>query len=256
MAERNIRLTIEYDGTAYSGWQVQDNARSVQGEIQAALKAVTGLDINLIGAGRTDAGVHALGQVANFFIEHGLPTDKFRDAINHHLDSDIVIKSAEGVDPDFHARYSARFRRYRYMMAPHRSALYRNQRWECPYSLDRSKLQEAAKIIAGRHDFGPFCRTASRKDDNHCTIDFSRWFFVGDLMIYEIRGNRFLHHMVRGLVAAMVNLARLEPDDNKHNLTLESFADIIKNASCERVVFTAPARGLYLVSVGYDEGKA
>lgn len=256
MAERNIKLTIEYDGTAYAGWQMQTNARSVQREITEAIRKVTGHEVRLIGAGRTDAGVHALGQVANFHIDHYLPIEKYCPALNHHLDDDIVIREAEEVGAEFHARFNARHRRYRYLIGQRRSALYRHRRWDLPQAVDRSLLSQAAAMIIGEHDFSPFCVRASLKEDNRCTIGYSRWFFTGDLMIYEIRGNRFLHHMVRGLVATMVNLASVKPDDNKQNLTLDEFKDIIENASRDRVVFTAPAAGLYLVSVGYDEGKA
>jgi tRNA pseudouridine38-40 synthase len=256
MAERNIKLTIEYEGTAYAGWQIQANAPSVQGEITEAIRKVTGHEVRLIGAGRTDAGVHALGQVANFHIDHYLPIEKYCPALNHHLDDDIVVREAEEVGEEFHARFDARHRRYRYLIGLKRSALYRHQRWDHPRAVDRSLLTQAAVMIVGEHDFSPFCVRASLKEDNWCRIEYSRWFFRGDLMIYEIRGNRFLHHMVRGLVATMVNLARVEPDNNKQNLTLDAFEDIIENASRDRVVFTAPAAGLYLVSVGYDEGKA
>ena len=255
MAERNIKLIIEYDGTAYAGWQMQTNARSVQAEITEAIRKVTGHDVRLIGAGRTDAGVHALGQVANFHIDHYLPIEKYCPALNHHLDDDIVIREAEEVPEEFHARFDARRRRYRYLIGLNRSALYRHRRWDIPKAGDRSALSQTAAMIAGEHDFSPFCVRASLKEDNRCTIEYSRWFFRGDMMIYEIRGNRFLHHMVRGLVATMVNLARVKPDDNKHNSTLDAFKDIMENASGDRVVFTAPAAGLYLVSVGYDEGK-
>ncbi|MDH4034461.1 MAG: tRNA pseudouridine synthase A, partial [candidate division Zixibacteria bacterium] len=224
--------------------------------ITEAIKKITGQDVRLIGAGRTDAGVHALGQVANFHIDHHLPIEKYRAALNHHLDDDIVIREALEVPLEFHARFDARRRRYRYLLGTKRSALYRHQRWDHPHLMDSSLLNQAAAMIVGEHDFSPFCVTSSLKEDNRCTIEYSRWFFWGDLMIYEVRGNRFLHHMVRGLVATMVNLARVKPDDNKQNLTLDAFEDIMENASCDRVVFTAPAAGLYLVSVGYDEGKA
>jgi len=256
MAERNIKLTIEYDGSAYAGWQMQVNARSIQGEITEAIRKVTGRQVKLIGAGRTDAGVHALGQVAGFVIDHDLPPKKYREALNHYLDNDIVIKSAEEVAPDFHARYSARYKRYRYLIGRERSAVYRNLRWNCEHDLNGMLLREAAELVLGKHDFNPFCVTASRKENNRCVIDYSRWFDHGTLLVYEIRGDRFLHHMVRGLVGAMVNLATVEPDNNKNNLTLGRLRNILKSSTKERVVFTAPACGLYLVSVGYDEGKA
>jgi len=256
MAEQNIRLEIEYDGTAYAGWQMQANAKSIQGEITEAVRRVTGKDVKLIGAGRTDAGVHALGQVASFIIDHDLPPEKYRPALNHHLDDDIVVLKSDRAAMDFHARFSARFKRYRYLVGSRRSAVYRNRRWDYGRALDGSLLHEAAGMVLGEHDFGPFCVTASLKENNLCRIDYSRWFERGGVWVYEIRGNRFLHHMVRGLVGAMVNLATREPDNNKNNLTLEMLENILEGSSTERVVFTAPAAGLYLVKVGYDEGKS
>jgi len=249
--ERNIRLDIEYEGTAYAGWQIQGNERTVQGEITSAVAKVTGRDVSLIGAGRTDAGVHALGQVANFRIEHDLEAGRFRDALNYHLPDDIrILKSAE-VPAEFHARFDARERRYRYLVSPHLSAVYRRLRYHLSRELDFDQLQEAAGLVLGRHDFAPFCVVASRKENNECEITFSRWFCVGPLMVYEIRANRFLHGMVRSLVGGMLNLAARTPDRNRLNLTLQDFSDMITAPTEERVAFTAPAHGLYLVKVLY-----
>ncbi len=251
MAERNIRLTLEYKGTSFAGWQVQDGPRTVQAEIGGAIRKVTGESVDLIGAGRTDAGVHALGQVANFHTHHSLEAGRFRDALNYHLFEEIRVKESCEVSLDFHARFSARYRRYRYLLAPEKSAIYRELRWENPDELDFERLQQAAAMVTGEHDFGPFCVVSSLKDDNRCLIEYSRWFRYGPLWVYEIRGNRFLHSMVRSLVGAMVNLSTVRPDNNMHNLTLERFGSIIAAKSRERVVFTAPACGLYLVQVGY-----
>lgn len=253
MTMRIIKLSIEYDGSRYSGWQMQESAATVQGEITQAIFKVTGERVSLIGAGRTDAGVHALGQVANFGIEHSLETPRFVDAINFHLSKDIRILSAEEVAPEFNARRDAVWRRYRYLMSNRRSALYRRLRWEHHYQVDESLLREAAGMILGEHDFTPFCVMSSRKEDNRCMIHHSDWRKIGALWVYEIRGNRFLHSMVRSLVGAMVNVATVNKDDNALNLTLDEFGSMLTSSNSQRNPFTAPAHGLYLVSVGYKE---
>lgn len=256
MTERNIRLDIEYEGTGYSGWQIQKKSPTVQGKLTEAVRRVTGRKVNLIGAGRTDAGVHALGQVANFRIDHRLEPQRYRDALNHYLPEDIRVICSEEVDIEFHARHDARSRRYRYLASIEMSALYRNLRYHLPAALDFDRLQQAAELVVGEHDFAPFCVVASRQDNNACSVYSSRWRRVGPLLVYEIRANRFLHGMVRSLVGAMLNLASAEPDANSLNLTLERFGDIITASTEERVPFTAPAHGLYLVSVGYREKEA
>jgi tRNA pseudouridine38-40 synthase len=251
MTSRNIKLTIEYKGTSFSGWQVQDNLRTVQGEVKNAVFKVTGQQVEIIGAGRTDAGVHALGQVANFHIEHELPSERFRDALNYYLPEEIKVKHSEEADQSFHARFDARFRRYRYLLSRNESALYRELRWENPVELDFEVLKQASSYIIGQHDFSPFCVVASKKENNLCTIDISRWYQIGPLLVFEVRANRFLHSMVRSLVGAMVNVAGVKQDNNMRNLTLARFKSIITEPGDNRVVFTAPACGLYLVQVGY-----
>lgn len=254
-AERNIKLLVEYQGTAYAGWQVQLDQRTIQGEIVAAIKKVTGAEANLLAAGRTDTGVHALGQVANFMITHELPAERFAPAINYYLDDDIRIQESIEVSPDFHARFGAVSRRYRYLLSEQPSAIYRNLRWYDKEPLDLTRLQQAAAMIVGSHDFAPFCVKSSRKPNNVCQIGHACWRRIGPLLVFEIRGNRFLHSMVRSLVGAMTNLARSNPDSNNLNLTPEEFGNIIRSSTEERVVFTAPAHGLYLVSVNYSKGS-
>ena len=256
MSERNIKLVIEYDGTAYSGWQVQPGQSTIQGELVRAIGKVTGQDVNLIGAGRTDAGVHALGQVANFRIDHSLAADRFAAAINYYLQPDIRVQESMEVSWEFHSRFDTLAKRYRYLIGPSGSALYRHRRWCLSDKLDHEKLVAAARMLLGEHDFSPFCVVSSLKHDNRCQIEQARWFRVGPLRVFEIRGNRFLHNMVRSLVGCMVNLATVGQIDNIQNLTLESFQDIIKSHEGQRVVFTAPAVGLYMVSVKYREGKS
>jgi len=253
--ERNIRLEVEYEGTAYAGWQIQTNQRTVQGEITRAVREVTGREVKLIAAGRTDAGVHALGQVANFRIDHDLPAERFAPAINFYLDDDIRIAASSEVPYEFHARFDAISKRYRYLIGQEHSAVYRHHRWAHPEPLNTDKLHRAARLIVGEHDFAAFCVASSRKPDNRCTIHSARWRRVGNLLIFEICGNRFLHNMVRSLVGSMTNLALINPDRNILNLTLDRFENMLKSSTKDRAAFTAPARGLYLLSVNYSKGS-
>jgi tRNA pseudouridine38-40 synthase len=251
MSEQTIKLTIEYDGTSYSGWQVQNAQTTIQGEINRALKELTGQTITVHGAGRTDAGVHALAQVGSFVIDHNIEPSKYAAGLNHYLNDDIRILKSEPVASGFHARKSAQSKIYRYMLSDRRSALYWNRRWEYSEALDFGLLTQAAGMVIGEHDFEPFCVVKSRKEDNCCRIASSEWRQDGENLIYEISGDRFLHNMVRSLVGAMVNLSRLEPDRNPANLTLADFEDILNSQTDSRIPFTAPPQGLYLVSVQY-----
>ncbi|MCK4632763.1 MAG: tRNA pseudouridine(38-40) synthase TruA [candidate division Zixibacteria bacterium] len=256
MAEKNIKLTLQYEGTEYAGWQVQPEQRTIQGELQAAIEKVCGQKISVMGAGRTDAGVHALGQVANFRIDHRLEPGTYQKALNFYLPADIRIIESQEVPAEFHARRSATWKRYRYLISAEKSALYYRLRWERQREISLEKLRAAASVIEGEHDFSRFCVVSSLKEDNRCFIHSARWWQVGPLLVFEIRGNRFLHNMVRVLVGAMANLAGTNPDNNKQNLTLEAFRDIIETPTEDRVGFTAPPQGLYLVSVNYNEGIA
>lgn len=251
MELQNIKLIVEYNGTNYSGWQSQKNGDTIQDRIEKAIFETTGQNVNLTAAGRTDAGVHALGQTANFNIEHQLYPEKYKDALNFYLPKDIRIISSEDISPEFNSRFDAVSKRYRYMIGLKKSALYYDYRWEIAEKLDFDLLKQAARIVMGEHDFAPFCVTSSRKENNNCHIYHSRWSFFGPLISYEISGNRFLHSMIRSLVGAMVNLASVKKDKNESNLTLDDFKNIIISSTEERIKFTAPACGLYLVSVQY-----
>jgi tRNA pseudouridine38-40 synthase len=243
---RNIRLDIQYDGTEYSGWQFQTNAATVQGHIESAIYQVTGKKVNLYGAGRTDAGVHALGQVANFRIDHDLTPEKYKDAINFYLPGKILITDSHQVSPDFHARKSAKWRHYRYLIGLQRSAHYFNLRWEYPYALDLDRMRRIADYIRGAHDFSAFCVVSSQKENNECNILVSEWHEEESQFRFEIRADRFLHTMVRSLVGCMVEAGR-----EKDFLTLNAFEDILKSGDHTRIKTVAPARGLYLVAAGY-----
>ncbi|MEK7775562.1 MAG: tRNA pseudouridine(38-40) synthase TruA [Candidatus Zixiibacteriota bacterium] len=257
MSDRNIRLLIEYDGSAYAGWQAQAvGLVTIQTTIEEAIFKVTGERVRISGAGRTDAGVHAIGQVANFVSSHDIEPRRFALALNYHLPNDIHIRQSDEVPANFDSRRNATFRRYRYLIGRRRSALYRSRRWEYTIDIDFDCLQRLAGMLHGEYNFASFCVTTSRKEDNTCCILFARWYQIGELWSFEIRANRFLHGMVRSLVGGMVNAATCIPDANPRNLTPQSFQDILQGSTDERVVFTAPAQGLYLVSVGYHEGMS
>ena len=155
---RNIRLVIEYDGKSFNGWQKQPTKLNIQGEIERAIEELTGEKIDLIASGRTDAGVHALGQVANFRTESNIPIDKFAIAINSKLKKSIVVKSAEEVDEKFHSRYSVKEKTYRYTInnSKYGTALFRDMEYHYPIKLNVEKMKEAVKYFEGEHDFTAF----------------------------------------------------------------------------------------------------
>jgi tRNA pseudouridine38-40 synthase len=246
VAEKNIRLDLQYNGTGFSGWQYQPNAVTIQREVENAVERVTAQKVTLYAAGRTDAGVHALGQVVNFRIDHDLPPHRFKDAVNFYLPRTILVTRSCEVPPEFHARKSAKWRQYRYLISLERSALYYDYRWEYDYPLGVEKMNEIAQYIKGTHDFAAFCTISSQKDNNECNVISSGWKREGTLLTYEIRANRFLRTMVRSLVGAMV-----ASGNEKEGLTLENFKDILQSKDHTRLKTVAPARGLYLMAVGY-----
>jgi tRNA pseudouridine38-40 synthase len=241
---KNIRLIIEYDGGAFAGWQYQPNQRTIQGELEKALKKLTTRKVTLYGAGRTDAGVHARGQVANFRISHNLPLRKYRDGLNFYLPDTIRILEAESVPDDFHARFDAIYRRYRYLVGLGRTALESGRRWEIDFQPDIQLLIETADYILGEHDFAACCVVASQKENNRCLVYSSRWRRHGDVLIYDIMADRFLHSMIRSLVGLMMETAQ-------GKVTLKRFKEILRNGDHTVIRKTAPAHGLYLMQVGY-----
>jgi tRNA pseudouridine38-40 synthase len=255
---QTIRLTLAYDGTDYHGWQVQPTLPSIQGELARALQQVTGEEILPQASGRTDAGVHALGQVVSFAMRSPIPIANLHHALNRALPPAIRILSAEAAAPEFHARYDARGKTYEYRIftgeiCPPTLARYV---WNCPWKLDPAALQLAATHILGEYDFTSFTavdpenhteapeRPTTAPPGNIRTVLESAWTAQPEMMIYRIRGNGFLHHMVRNLVGSFVDAAcgRTSPADIPRILAAKS-----RSAAGA----TAPANGLFLVSVEY-----
>lgn len=243
---QNIKLTLEYDGTGFVGWQTQAAGRSVQGEIAAALAKILREEVNLIGAGRTDAGVHAAGQAANFRLSGHMAPAAVLAALNGVLPPDIRILAAEEVPEAFHARFDARARRYLYRIARRPTAIGRQYVWQLRRPLDLAGMQRTAALIPGEHDFGAFCRAASDAPHHRCTVFSATWGEMGGELHFAITGNRFLHGMVRALVGTMVEIGR------GYRAEAE-FPDILASRDRRRAGIAAPARGLILQEVLYDD---
>jgi tRNA pseudouridine38-40 synthase len=241
---RNIKLEIEYDGTNYVGWQRQENGRSIQGEIESVLHNVLQEKVNVLGAGRTDAGVHARGQVANFRTESTLSIEKINAALNGLLPQDIVIHSSKEVPLEFHARFSAKSRRYSYFITSEPTALQRLYSWNLRYRLELESMSAAAEKVLGRHDFKSFCKIGAEVNHHLCTVHESIWTVSNAWIQYQITADRFLHGMVRALVGTMVDVGR-------GYITLEEFCSILEAKSRDAAGAAAPAKGLVLEEVMY-----
>lgn len=248
---RNLKLTIAYDGSEFSGWQVQPAAATIQGTLASAIGRITGEKVLPQGSGRTDAGVHAFAQVATFATESVVPVANFVKALNDILPASIRVLDAAEMPPDFHARKSAcgktyRYRIYRGAICPPFLARYV---WHYPFPLHENSVCAAAQFVIGEHDFTSFAavdpeRGRDEPVNNVRRIFSSKWVREDDEFIYEVRGSGFLHHMVRNLVGTFILVGKgtLKPEDIVHIL-----------AACDRSAAgaTAPASGLYLVSVDY-----
>jgi len=240
---RNIKLTVEYDGTDFSGWQVQPQARTVQQTVEQSLQELLSEPICLVSAARTDAGVHALGQVANFHTHSTLPPETIRVGLNSLLPRDVVIRQAEEVEPEFHARFSAAWKRYRYRIAKRKRAIGRHYCWYLRYELDVERMCQASSILAGTYDFTSFCSSNSETKTHICRVMHCQWQ-EGEDIDFEIQADRFLQHMVRIIVGTMVEVGR-------GRLPVEEIGRILEVKDRRQAGPTAPAKGLCLVEVGY-----
>jgi tRNA pseudouridine38-40 synthase len=241
---RAIKLVVEYDGTDFVGWQTQANGRSVQEEITNVLDQVLQEPVNLIGAGRTDSGVHARGQVAGFRTNSSLGLGSIQSALNGILPEDIYIRSAEEVSQDFHARYDAIERTYRYYISLEPSAIGRQYHWHVKYDLNLEQLNSVAAQILGEHDFESFCKYIAEVNHYRCVVTHSAWTQEAEKLTYEIRANRFLHGMVRALVGTMVDIGR-------GFVPLADFPAIMAARDRRKAGMAAPPQGLFLEEVQY-----
>ena len=243
---RRIKLTLEYDGTGYAGWQVQPNGATIQGRVEEALEKVLREKVRIHGSGRTDAGVHARGQVAHFDTGSNLPLKNVRDGANTYLPPDIAIIRAEEAAPDFHARYSARGKIYRYrvLLRETRSPLFLN--YACRFSppIDVEKMRIASRSLIGEHDFSAFEASGSSIQDKVRQLDRMDIREEGEVLEFELEGNGFLYKMVRNIVGTLLEVG-------KGNLLPEDIKEILGSRDRENAGPTAPAAGLCLIRVLY-----
>jgi tRNA pseudouridine38-40 synthase len=236
-----LKLTLEYEGTAFRGWAVQPGLRTVEGEIQAALTQVYPGWRGLAVAGRTDTGVHALGQVASVDVEGGPPAERAAEALNAVLAKDVAVVASEDAERDFHARHSARSRSYRYRIFRRRiqSPLEARRSWWYPKPIDEAALADSAELLLGKHDFRAFTPTTTQHDVLRRTVLEARWLERGEVLEFEITADSFLRRMVRTMVGTMLELPP------------ERIAELLEGQDRTNAGTTAPPWGLYLEQVQY-----
>jgi tRNA pseudouridine38-40 synthase len=246
-AHRNIRLTLEYDGTRYHGWQRQKNALTIQEVLETALAKLTGEAVRLMGSGRTDAGVHARGQVANFPTRSPIPLKAFLHGLNALLPPDIAVLQVQEAPMTFHARYAARWKTYEYLLLnrPVRSPLQQSYVWWLAGSLDLAAMEEAARRLPGEHDFAAFRASGGRPGHAVRQVREASWE-AGDngRFTFTITANGFLRGMVRSLVGTLVEIGR-------GKYPPAHLQEVLEKRDRRLAGPTAPPQGLYLVAVEY-----
>lgn len=242
-----IKLILEYDGTGYAGWQRQLNQPTIQEAVETAIEGVTQAKVSVIGAGRTDAGVHALGQVASFRTDRDMPPLEWRQALNAHLPETIVVRSAAIMPENFHARYSAKGKLYEYRILnrPDRPVVDRHYCWHVHKALDDAAMNQAAMVLIGSHDFSSFETQPTENEDPICHLQRLAVFRQGGRLRIEVYADRFLKQMVRSIVGTLVEvgLDKRLPD---------SLRMILNSRDRSAAGKTAPPQGLFLVRVDYD----
>jgi tRNA pseudouridine38-40 synthase len=246
LTRHNIRLTIAFEGTAYHGWQIQEDAPTVQGLVSAALTKITGEPVSLTGSGRTDSGTHARGLAANFLTGSAIPPSQLIRAVNSILPRDIRILAAQKAPADFHARRSAVSKTYRYqiyrgaIMPPHLLREY----FHFPYPIDIPKMKAAADLFPGDHDFASYAKTSSVSAGTIRRIFRCDLKQKGSRLLLTVEGNGFLHHMVRNMAGTLLEVGR-------GTISLKNFNELFDKRDRRLAGFTAPAHGLILLKVRY-----
>ena len=241
-----LKVTIEYDGTAYAGWQRQLNLATVQAALEEALRSITQTAITVTGAGRTDAGVHALGQVASFESDNPFSPEDWTRALNAVLPKDVCVLSTEAVPETFHARYSAKWKIYEYRILnrKERSALAVNRAWHLHSPLNLTAMREAGGYLVGKHDFASFQGHPTDTEDTLCDVSRLEITQKGHIIRVAIQADRFLKQMVRTIVGTLVEVGQGKRQP-------QSLQDVLAARDRRAAGYTAPPHGLYLVRVDY-----
>ena len=242
----NYKISIQYDGSNYFGWQSQPSGRTIQDNIVKAIHQITHQNINLIGSGRTDSGVHALGQVANFSLDTEIDEVKFRKSLNSLLPADIAVKSIKEVHENFHARFDAKRRSYLYFISQDKSPFLDKFTYQYPYfnKINMSHLKSLSNVLIGKHDFTSFCRSNTDTENKICSIYELNWKMTRDLLIFKIEADRFLHGMVRTIVGTLLSLSQ----KSKLPSVLET---ILMDKARSSAGEASPSKGLFLFKVKY-----
>lgn len=242
----NYKLTIQYDGTNYSGWQIQDNALTVQQRIVDAIKIIVKEEINLIGSGRTDSGVHALGQVANFRSDNELDLYKFQYSLNSILPNDISVKQIERVGESFHSRFDAKKRSYIYLFTGNKNPFYQKYSYMFPQikNISFENLNRLSKALIGKYDFTSFSRKNDEQENKFCNVEEIYWRKGKDLSVFFISADRFLHGMVRTIIGTILTAA-------EKNYNSEYLIDVLNKKDRTEADESVPAKGLFLYKVRY-----
>ena len=240
----NYKLTLQYDGTKYAGWQIQENALSIQEVIKSSAQKILQEEINLIAAGRTDAGVHALGQVANFTFSKVLDLFRFKYSINSVLPEDISITNIELVDEKFHSRFSARKRSYIYLISNQKSPFYNRYSYNYYSELNSEKLNDISSLLIGSKDFTSFSKVNTDAENKNCEVFEARWRKEKNLFIFYIEANRFLYGMVRAIVGTLLKAISSEN-------SVEYLNNIFTEKNRAAAADSVPAKGLFLYKIKY-----
>jgi tRNA pseudouridine38-40 synthase len=240
----NYKLTIQYDGSNYAGWQIQENAPSIQAVTSNSIKQILQEEINLIGAGRTDAGVHALGQAANFTVSQQLDLSKFKYSLNSILPKDISITKVETVDESFHSRFSARRRSYIYLISNQKSPFFDRYSYTYYSELKPEMLNELSSTLIGVKDFTSFSKINTEVQNKICEVFEARWRRQKNLLIFYIEANRFLYGMVRATVGSLLKAYSSE-------LSESYLKNILYQKDRAVAADAVPAKGLFLYKVKY-----
>lgn len=242
--EATFRIAIEYDGSGFAGWQKQPRARTVQGELEAALERLTGLPVKIAGAGRTDAGCHAAGQVASATFPTRLAVDRLKPALNAHLPDDVRVVEAVEAPAGFHARFRAMRRSYRYLIVPPPSAIHRRRAWVRAVAVPAARLNAASAPLLGAHDFTTFSKQGGDAVSPRCTVTRARWAGRGGAYRFDIEADRFLYTMVRRIVSSVLRAAEGPGGARAVRAALEA-------RDRRAAAPPAPAHGLYLMRIRY-----